>query len=115
MNLEFIIFASLWLFAAVACLSIAAQNVLFVGMGAWAFLRLKQRRLPAFPAPLGLGLAFVAWALVASLASPNQAHSLFTWKKWLLIFGALFVSDWTPSRAALKALLGSLLLFSALW
>jgi len=81
-------FAGLWLFAAVACLSIAAQNVFFLGFAAWALILLRERRRPskaaraAFrPAPMGGWVLFVLWALAASLMSDNSGHSLLTWKK----------------------------------
>ncbi len=108
-------FLGLWLFSAVACLSIAAQNIIFLGMAAWAVTLIQARRWPASPAPMGTIYLFVALALLASLGSPDQAHSLFTWRKWLLVLILPYVADALPSRRALEAVLGSLLFFSALW
>jgi O-antigen ligase len=113
--LEFLSLAGIWLFASVACLSIAAQNVLFVGLGAWLLLSWRRRRWPELSSPYGSWSLFVLWALLASLASPDQNHSLFTWKKWLLAYCALYVGQAIPSRRVLQAVLGSLLVFSALW
>jgi O-antigen ligase len=110
-------FAWAWAFAAVTLLSIAAQNVFFLAVafslaaawrqGAWA--RLKP------PPALAWALPFLALALVASFASENRAHSLETWRKWLLLI-ALW---WTPviadNERRLRGLLGALLFFSALW
>jgi O-antigen ligase len=115
MSLGALSFGAIWLFAAVACLSIAAQGVLYFGLAAWLFQLWRDRRRPEFPAPLGLGCLFLAWTLAASLASPNQAHSLETWRKWLLAFAAFYVADQLATARALKAVLGSLLFFSALW
>ncbi len=73
------------LFFAVAALSIAAQNVVYLGMAAWlAGAWLRPGRNLGFPRVLAALAPFLAWALVASLHSPNQAHSLFTWRRWLL-------------------------------
>jgi O-antigen ligase len=107
-------FGGLWLFAAVACLSIAAQNVLFLGYAAWLALIILERRKPVFPKPLGSWDLFLLWTLLASILSDNASHSLFTWKKWLLAFIVIYVSGAIESKRALRALLGSLLFFSAL-
>ena len=107
----------LWLFAGVTLLSIAAQNVFFIAaalslaaawqQGRWSWLK------P--PAALWAALPFLALALAASLLSENRAHSLDTWKKWLLM-----VALWLPPALAgderrRRGLLGALLFFSALW
>ena len=112
-------FFFLWLFAAVTLLSIAAQNVFFVSLALGLAAAWQQRRRGwAWLAPsplLFLILPFLVLALAASLASENQAHSLETWRKWLLLL-ALW---WTPALVSdarrLRALLGALLFFSALW
>jgi O-antigen ligase len=107
-------FAGLWLFAAVACLSIAAQNVLFLGLAAWIALLWKQGRWPR-PLPiLWIWVLFVLWALAASCYSDNAAHSLLTWKKWLLGFLILYIADAVESRRDLRALLGATLFFGGL-
>lgn len=107
-------FAGLWLFAAVACLSIAAQNVLFLGFAAWAWLLLKEKRRPWTPAPMGGWDLFVLWALAASLMSDNSSHSLLTWKKWLLGFTVFYSGGAIESRRDLKSVLGALLFFGGL-
>lgn len=107
-------FAGLWLFAAVACLSIAAQNVIFVGFAAWVALLFLNKARPRLPRGLGLWLVFVAWALLASLLSDNSAHSLLTWKKWLLGITVIYTGAALESRRDLDSVLGSLLFFGGL-
>jgi O-antigen ligase len=113
-------FFFLWLFAAVTLLSIAAQNLFFVSLalGLAAAWQGRQARGLAWLRPSLLlcgALPFLFLALIASVASENQAHSLETWRKWLLML-ALW---WTPALVSddrrLKAVLGALLFFSALW
>lgn len=108
-------FAGLWLFAAVATLSIAMQNVIFVGFGAWVALLIWERRVPKLPAPFGGYDLFVLWALAASLISVNAWHSVDTWKKWLLAYTALYAMDALRTRRSLQAVMGALLLFSGIW
>lgn len=107
--------SGLWAFALVATLSIALQNVFFVGMAAWAARRaFVQKRAVPVPA-LGLVWAlFLAWSLLASCLAPNQAHSLDTWRKWLLALAALCVADAVEDERQLRGLLGTLLLGAAL-
>jgi O-antigen ligase len=107
--------AGLWLFAAVACLSIAAQNILFVGLGAWCWQLWRARRRPSVPAWAWAYLAFALWALLASSQGMNAPHSLVTWRKWLLAVAALYAGDQLGRRERLHAVLGALLLFTALW
>jgi O-antigen ligase len=107
----------LWLFAATTLLSIALQNFFFAALGLALFAALRQgdwnglRPARVWP----WVLPFLALSLVASFASENRAHSLDTWKKWLLVAALL----WTPALAGnerrVRALLGALLFFSALW
>ncbi|HTB35099.1 MAG TPA: O-antigen ligase family protein [bacterium] len=116
-RLEFTATAGLWLFGAVALLSIAAQNVLFVGLAAWVVLALRGRggRLPQGPF-VWLYLAFLAWALLASALSDNAAHSAETWRKWLLVFGLLYASAWLGQRPRdLRSVAIACLGFSGVW
>jgi O-antigen ligase len=116
-RLEYISTAGLWLFGAVALLSIAAQNVLFVGLAAWVALALRGQggRLPRGPF-VWLYLAFLAWALLASGLSDNAAHSAETWRKWLLVFGLLYASAWLGQRPRdLRSVAIACLGFSGLW
>lgn len=116
-RLEFTATAGLWLFGAVALLSIAAQNVLFVGMAGWVWLALRGRggRLPRGPF-VWLFLAFLAWALLASALSDNAAHSMETWRKWLLVFALLYASAWLGQRPRdLRSVAIACLGFSGLW
>jgi O-antigen ligase len=105
-----------WLFAGVTLLSIAAQNVVFLGLGSWLAWR-WQRGLgwPEVPAVLRWALPFLAWALLASWLGENRAHSLETWRRWLLLFLAVYAVGALDTRRSLNAVLGSLLGFSALW
>jgi O-antigen ligase len=106
----------LWLFAAVTLLSIAAQNVLFVGLAAWLFFQIWQKKgLPPLPRFFGWWVAFLAWTLAASLLGENRTHSLETWKRFLLFFAAWYAGNALGSRGSLRAVLSSLLYFSALW
>ncbi|HXC65512.1 MAG TPA: hypothetical protein VNZ67_14205, partial [bacterium] len=116
-RLEFTATAGLWLFGAVALLSIAAQNVLFVGMAAWVWLALRGRggRLPQGPF-VWLYLAFLAWALLASALSDNSGHSMETWRKWLLVFALQYASAWLGQRPRdLRSVAIACLGFSGLW
>jgi O-antigen ligase len=107
--------AALWAFAAVCTLSIALQNFFFVALAAWLVRRfLVQRRPVAMPAWGWLWVAFMAWALLASYAAPNQAASLQTWRKWLLAAAAWCVADAVEDRRQLRGLLGTLLVGAAL-
>jgi O-antigen ligase len=110
--------ASLWLFAAVTLLSIAAQNVIFVGLAAWlaaAFARGNARQ-ALVPKPVFIPyLLFLAWALLAAASSENAGHSLFTWRRWLLVALAWYAGSAIEDQAQLKSLLKALLLFSGLW
>lgn len=107
--------AGLWLFAAVAALSIAAQNVFWFALAGWLGRRLwVQGRLPSLPAWGWVWVAFMAWALLASLLSDNAAHSLFTWRKWLLAVAAWCVADAIVDQRHWRALAGTLLLSAAL-
>jgi O-antigen ligase len=112
---EAVAWAGLWLFAAVTTLSIAAQNVYWLALGAWLFLRLgAQRRLPALP-PLGwLWLAFLAWTLFTSGLSENPGASYYTWRKWLLAVAAWCTADLLTQRAQARRLLAVLLASAAL-
>jgi O-antigen ligase len=116
-RLEEVSFAALWIFAATTLLSIALQNFFFLALGLALFAALQSGHWAVLrPASLWpWALPFLVLALLASLASENRAHSLDTYKKWLLM-AALF---WTPALAdterRLRALLGALLFFSALW
>ena len=103
--------AGLWLFAAVTCLSIAAQNILFVGMAAWATGLWLQRRWPRRLDASWLYAGFLLLALLASWYGENRAHSLFTWRKWLLAAAALYSGDALRRERELRAVLGSLLFF----
>ena len=77
--------AGLWLFAAVTLLSIAAQNIIFVGFAAW-FLWGRFKGKAGFPPVLGWWLLFLAWSLFTAFFAENQPHTLDTWKRWLLAF-----------------------------
>jgi O-antigen ligase len=108
--------AGLWLFAAVALLSIAAQNVIFVGLAAWLAWRWRtEGRLPRLHPVLIWFVPFLVWALLASWNSDNRPHSLDTWRRWLLVVAAYYAADALESERPLRAVLGSLLFFSALW
>lgn len=108
-------FLGLWLFAAVALLSIAAQNVAFVGMAAWLAWRLRSGRgWPDVPPALKWALPFLGLSLLASWASPDRAHSLETWRRWLLVLVSLYAADALAPQRRLQAVLGALLFFSAL-
>ena len=107
----------LWLFGAVCLLSIALQNVAFLGLAAWVGLAIAQGRAKDLRPPFWawLYLPFLAWALYASALSENSAHSLLTWRKWLLIAVAVYAWAVLKDRPrALQATLGSTLFFSAL-
>jgi O-antigen ligase len=107
--------ACLWLFSAVALLSIAAQNVLFFGMAAWLLLCLLDKPKDLVPqGALAWSLPFLAWALAACLMADNQAHSLETFKRWLLLSAAWYAGGALRSPRASRAILGALLFFSAL-
>jgi O-antigen ligase len=109
---------SLWLFAAVTLLSIAAQNVIFVGLAAWlaaAFVRGNARQALAPRAVFIPYLLFLLWALLAAASSENAGHSLFTWRRWLLAVIAWYAGSAIEDQAQLKGLLKALLLFSGLW
>lgn len=107
---------ALWLFAAVTALSVAMQNVFFVGLAAWLAARLlRDGRLPALPTWGWVWVAFLVWALVASALAPNSPASLFTWRKWLLAVAAWCAMDALAQPLRLRAVLGALLAFSALW
>lgn len=108
-------FLGLWLFAAVALLSIAAQNIAFVGMAAWLAARLRQGRgLPPVPRVLWPAAAFLALSLLACWLSPNRSHSLETWRRWMLVFVAVYAADALQPPKRLRAVLGSLLFFGGL-
>lgn len=104
----------LWLFAAVTLLSIAAQNVIFIGFLAWFLWGSLKGKLP-FPKPLEWWLVFLAWSLFTAYFAENMAHTLDTWKRWLLAFAAWYAAGALKDRRELKAVLGSLLFFSGLW
>lgn len=105
-----------WLFAGVTLLSIAAQNVIFLGLGSWLAWRWRSGQgWPRVPAPLRWALPFLAWALLACWLGENRAHSLETWRRWLLPFLAVYAVGALDTRRSLNAVLGSLLGFSALW
>lgn len=104
----------LWAFAAVTVLSIAAQNVVFLGMGAWAAGLWLTRRWPRRLEGGWLFAIFLALALWASWAGDNRAHSLMTWRKWLLVLVAVYAGDALTEERSLRAVLGSLLFFSGL-
>lgn len=109
-------FLGLWLFAAVALLSISLQNVAFAGMAAWLAWRLRTGQgPPPVPASLRWFLPFLAWALLASWMGENRAHSLDTWKRWLLVFVAVYAAGALGRERDLRSVLGALLLFSGLW
>jgi O-antigen ligase len=108
-------FLGLWLFAAVALLSIAAQNIAFVGMAAWLAARLLQGRgLPTVPRVLWPAGLFLGLSLAACWLSPNRAHSLETWRRWMLVFVAVYAADALSQPLRLRAVLGSLLFFGGL-
>jgi O-antigen ligase len=107
--------SGLWAFALVTTLSIAMQNVFFVALAAWLLRRLwVEKRRPSFPAWGWVWVAFMAWALLASCLAPNQAHSLDTWKKWLLAMVTWCVADAVEDERQLRGLLGALLVGAAL-
>lgn len=109
--------AGLWLFGAVTLLSIAAQNVLFVGLAAWTWLLWKGRggRLPLGPWAVAYGL-FLLWALAASALSDNAAHSMDTWRKWLLVAALAYAAAWLGGRPRdLRSVALACLAFSGLW
>jgi O-antigen ligase len=115
-KLEGASFLGLWLLAAVTLLSIAAQNIVFVGMAAWLAWRLGSGQgLPSVPRPLLWALPFLAWTLLASWMGENRGHSLETWRRWLIIFVTIYAADALSEERPLRAVLGSLLLFSGLW
>jgi O-antigen ligase len=106
--------AGLWLFAGVTLLSIAAQNIIFLGFAAW-FLRGCLKEDLRFPQPLQWWLLFLAWSFFAAFYAENRGHTFDTWKRWLLAFAAWYAAGALKDRTALKSVLGSLLFFSALW
>ncbi len=99
-------------------LSIALQNLAFVGMAAWVALALWSGRPRDLRPPFWawVYVPFLAWSLYASTQSENAAHSLVTWRKWLLVVVACYAWAVLKDRPrALKATLGATLFFSALW
>jgi O-antigen ligase len=113
-RLETASLAGLWLFAAVALLSIAAQNIIFLGMAAWLGLHLWQGSFPRFPKTLFFALPFLFLALIACLKSENQSHSLETYKRWLLISAAFYASTALDTEKRLRPVLGALVFFSGI-
>ncbi len=116
LRFERISFVSLWFFAAVTTLSIAMQNIFFVALAAWLAARwILRRSLPDFPRWGWVWVAFLAWTLFTSLLAPNAPASLFTWRKWFLAVAAWCALDSLDEPIRLRAILGALLFFSALW
>jgi O-antigen ligase len=115
--IEAVATGGLLLFGAVALLSIAAQNVLFVGLAAWAWLAWKGRGGSLRQGPwLWAYAAFLAWALLASARSDNAAHSLVTWRKWWLAVALVYASAWLGQRPRdLRSVALACLAFSGLW
>ena len=104
-------------FGAVALLSIAAQNILFVGLAAWAWLAFKGQggRLRQGPWVWAYA-AFLAWALLAGLRSENAAHSWETWRRWLLAVALVYAAAWLGERPRdLRSVALAFLAFSGLW
>jgi O-antigen ligase len=104
-------------FAGVTLLSIAAQNVLFLGMAAWAASLILKGSLGEARPPKALALygLFLAWACVAALYAENQSHTIFTYRRWLLIVAAWYAALALRDEAQLKNVLQVLLYASALW
>ncbi len=116
-KLGLVSFAGLWLFAAVASLSIAAQNIIFFGMAAWVYLWLRGAKpRPLWPPQIWFFFIFLALGLAASITSENPEHSLATWRKGLLASAMIYAGDaLRRDENARESVMGSLLFFSALW
>jgi O-antigen ligase len=104
----------LGLFAALTVLSIAAQNVFWIALAGWLGVCAVRRQWPALPALGWVWLAFLAWALFASTQSENAAHSVVTWRKWLLAVAAWCTAVAVADLREWRRLAGILLIAAAL-